>query len=58
MSALRSPAYTSAEISDCLRLALAASPLAPVREANWRCRDEDRESPGVTCPGDERDENR
>jgi hypothetical protein len=58
MSALRWPAYTSAEISDCLRLALAASPLAQPPEANWRLRAGDGESPGVTSPGDERDENR
>ena len=58
MSALRWPAYTSDQIADCLRLALAASPLAQPPEANWRCLSEDRESPGVTSPGDDRDENR
>jgi hypothetical protein len=59
MSALRRPTHTSVEISDCLRLALASSPLAQPPEANWRCRvEEAHESPGVTCPGDERDEDR
>jgi hypothetical protein len=41
MSALKWPAYTAAEISECLRLALAASPLAQPAEANWRCRRDD-----------------
>ena len=51
MSALRRPAYTSAEISDCLRLALASSPLAQPPEANWRCRGDDvRESPPAQPP--------
>jgi hypothetical protein len=58
MSALRWPAYTNAEISECLMLALASSPLASVSEANFKCRTEDEHAPGVTCPGDERDENR
>jgi hypothetical protein len=38
MSALRWPVYTQTEILECLRLALAASPLAQPPEANWRCR--------------------
>jgi hypothetical protein len=58
MSALRWPAYTTAEISECLMLALASSPLACVREANFKCRTEGELAPGVTCPGDERDKHR
>jgi hypothetical protein len=58
MSALRWPAYTSAEISECLRLALATSPLAQPPEANWRCRVVEREEPSVTSPVDDRHEHR
>jgi hypothetical protein len=58
MSALRWPAYTNADISECLMLALASSPLASVAEANFKCRPEDEQAPGVTCPGDERDKHR
>jgi hypothetical protein len=58
MSALRWPAYTNAEISECLRLALASSPLATVSEANFKCRTEGEQAPGVTCLGDDHDENR
>lgn len=43
MSALRWPAYSDTEISECLRLALASSPLAPSPEANWRCRADDEQ---------------
>jgi hypothetical protein len=58
MSALRWPAYTNTDISECLRLAFASSPLAPAPEANWRCRRETEQAPGVTCPGDERNVDR
>ena len=58
MSALRWPAYTNAEISECLMLALASSPLASVREFNFKCRAEGEHAPGVTSSGDEHDENR
>jgi hypothetical protein len=57
MSALRWPAFTSTEIHEALRLALAASPLAHPPEANYRCHAEPDERPqgtGVTCLGDER----
>ena len=37
MSALRWPVYTSEEILEALRLALATSPLAQPPEANYRC---------------------
>ena len=59
MSALRWPAYTDADISRCLMLALASSPLASgVTGTNFKCRPEAELRPGVTCPADERDENR
>ncbi len=45
MSALRWPAYTNADISDCLRLAFASSPLAQAPEAHWRCGPEREEEP-------------
>ena len=45
MSTLRWPVFTSAEIQEALRLALAASPLAQPPEANYRCRGDLDERP-------------
>jgi hypothetical protein len=45
MSALHWPAYTTADIADCLRLAFASSPLAQAPEAHWRCKPEREEQP-------------
>jgi hypothetical protein len=58
MSALRWPAYTDAEISRCLMLALASSPLASATGSNFKCRPPAELRPGVPCRDDERDENR
>jgi hypothetical protein len=61
MSALDWPAYTDAEMSERLRLALTASPPPRPPEANFRCRPgtpSAREHRGVTCSGDERYDDR
>jgi hypothetical protein len=61
MSSLDWPAYTDAEISELLRLAPTASPLARPPEANYRCgpgTPQARESRAVTCCGDERYDDR
>jgi hypothetical protein len=50
MSALRWPAFTSAEIHEALRLALAASPLASPPEANYRCEAKPDDRPQDTEP--------
>ncbi|WP_028059637.1 hypothetical protein [Candidatus Solirubrobacter pratensis] len=50
MSALRWPVFTSAEIHEALRLALATSPLARPPEANFRCAAEPG-APGLPQPG-------